>query len=342
MATVEHLTHVGGLVEASIKTGMDQRKVVTSQYMRWYSLLNALDKKERDALDCDAAKYAILHGPWTTKQKQKLCSILHIGIDLEDAEECMDSSASEAIAMNRRSHNCCERFENYMTAKDWVRVRKSAGVVFGICQVLARRAHLLNMRLPSEPTLFRMMQIIAHVMEMDVTQDWLKNTKETLRALLKNMFKRCPKDTLPSVPVFPFSASELSTELYNAAYDVDEDPPVDVDMPELDIACLGLKTRSPKADHAWLASVPIKYRQLIASTDMTSSKRKLEFSSLDINKRRVDTEEKERIKNGLVDAHGTKVCPDVILPEAHHVSEDDAVTDDVTLENEVDDELVNM
>ena len=188
---------------------------------------------------------------WSTKQASELDRLI-------DAINSRKTACGKRGRMQNALH-----FENLLSEADWAKLRRNilenAGIV-----LLAKRAASLNMKNVSEPTLFRMADILAYCMgtpQFDQTKK--TSIKETLQVAIKSEHSRISTTyhTLPWLTDYPFSASELPTELIELAYGNDG-PPVTVDIPELNVKNDAKMRPGRQSVPAWLKNVPIEHRHI--------------------------------------------------------------------------------
>ena len=130
-------------------------------------------------------------------------------------------------------------FQNKLTENEWA-VARSATTPDVVLGIISLRAWLLGLCNPSEPTLYHMTSIVAHLLcDLDVSQEKTSNTMATLKEAIKT---RGPRDDAPYVQHFGKSARDLPKALVDAAYGTPPaDMPVDVDIPQLHTILAGTK-----------------------------------------------------------------------------------------------------
>ena len=202
------LRGANSLVEAQVAAGIDRdlsiNRLCTSIMAKVHKL-GALHQSDVTGLICLSNV-----GPWTTAQKQQFAE--HIS--------GISSDTGPAIATQVKNQTCLF-FVNMLTEEAWVAVRHKGNSL--LARWLAIR--LYN---PTQPTLFRMVAILAYGdKNWDFTQDDVFGYMDKIQLFIKS--GKPKKDGVKLCPIseYPASASQLPDSLKRVAY-TDDCQPVDV------------------------------------------------------------------------------------------------------------------
>ena len=227
------------LVSAHVDSGLSADVVITSLYRSWSDRISSLPQMTTpEATDLTIA---INSGPWRAQEKRALSELVmqHVGPSPRRSPRC-----------NRRQNQSCLTFENFLNMADWAKLRsntlRGARIV-----VVAYRAFSLNIELPTEPTLYRFIKMIAYgercsVAHVDFDQGLVDTTKEKVRAAISAHFlssKSRRDPTLPFIVNYPLTPHELPDALRTRAYECDGTVPESVHIPELDTILAGTQVR---------------------------------------------------------------------------------------------------
>ena len=246
-ALSRELQCVASLVDAQVQAGLDRDEVLESLCSSWAGRLAALVGQDNTSL-CTLTR-AVSEGPWSVEQRKRLAKALTSG------------GEPGGQGSKRRPSQTCTHFENYLTENEWKALRTPGTTHSSRVALLALRAWLIGLELPSEPTLFRMVAVLAFCAgNHECSQEDVSETMRALQAQVKSRAGRGRAVQVPHLVHFPHSASGLAESTLSVAYG-DEGRPVDVEFPELDTILGSNKMRSSKAN--WLKHVPEHMRPLV-------------------------------------------------------------------------------
>jgi hypothetical protein len=266
MASPEDLARelgdVGGLITAQVAAGMNREEVMQSVFNSWASRLGACAKmtpKSKTMLTT-----AIQQGPWECQQRKDLASIVLGGSGTQSASKKANS---------RRPNQSALKFENLMRAETMVKLR-NAGNFSRISRmsIIAAEARYQGIECPSQPTLLRMVSILAYgENNFDMTQEEVHGCMDTIQTFIKSV----PRNSqLEYIQHYPVSAALLPDSLKKALFPDGALPP-EVHVPELDTILKLHKMRGrhyPKGRKervpAWLAEVPEDRREAVLTAYM--------------------------------------------------------------------------
>lgn len=227
----------------------NDRVARNASFAEWASRLARIDVADSDHSDELCAVLTGSESPWTLQQKSELSRLI--------------SAIGGRNGVNRGRMQKAVNFENMLSEKDWAKMRKNVFEHAGIA-LLAQRAASLNIKNASEPTLFRMCDILAYCMEKPAFDQTKKlSMKESLQGAIKAEHARitATHHSLPWITEYPFSASELPPALIELAYE-GNGPPVAVDIPELNVKNDSKMRPGRHSAPSWLKNVPVEHRHL--------------------------------------------------------------------------------
>jgi hypothetical protein len=178
-----------------------------ANFAEWASRLARIDVADSDRSDELCAALTGSESPWTLQQKSELSRLI--------------SAIGGRNGVNRGRMQKAVNFENMLSETDWAKMRKNVFEHAGIA-LLAQRAASLNIKNASEPTLFRMCDILAYCMEKPAFDQTKKfSIKVSLQGAIKSEHARitATHHSLPWITEYPFSASELPPALIELAYE---------------------------------------------------------------------------------------------------------------------------
>ena len=156
----------------------------------------------------------------------------------------------------RRESSLTTNLINFITEDKWIILKNLVKTNTPARQhILAEIAASVNIINPDQPTLYRMVSILAHC-----EKNYAMSQKEVFNFMdrIKYIIKAKKKDkALPYVEAYPHAADNLPDQIKNHAYP--EGLPVVVDIPELTNILGDSKMRGRQdipADMAWLNEVP--------------------------------------------------------------------------------------
>ena len=173
-----------------------------------------------------------------------------------------NESSPAAHVPKKRLNQTCLHFENFIPECAWCELRSRNISVLPRAQLIARVGASIGLINPSEPTLFRMVAVLAYGGgDYDMTQQQVWDYMEKIQTFTKSV--KTPRDMMYIVD-YPVSASLLPDSLASSAYP-SGDLPVDVTIPDLDTIISDKKQRGRGRDMAWLQFVPEVYRHIVAA-----------------------------------------------------------------------------
>ena len=128
--------------------------------------------------------------------------------------------------------------------------------------LLATVAHSLGIECPDQPTLYRMVSILAYCEQnFDLSQEEVHRLMDKIQMFLKGQPRHAD---LPYIVHYPCEAQELPKSVKDRAYP-SGDLPVTVDIPELNMVLGDAKMRGRKKDNTpeWLQHVPEEFRDMV-------------------------------------------------------------------------------
>jgi hypothetical protein len=240
---LQSLQDVTQLVQSQVDAGMSAPDVITAKFASYSQRFDALQTiASHQIVELTKASNA---GPWTQEQKLKFARIF------DEKGELADNKPNK-----KRPNQKCLTFENFITEDKWIILKNLVKTNTPARQhILAEIAASVNIINPDQPTLYRMVSILAHC-----EKNYAMSQKEVFNFMdrIKYIIKAKKKDkALPYVEAYPHAADNLPDQIKNHAYP--EGLPVVVDIPELTNILGDSKMRGRQdipADMAWLNEVP--------------------------------------------------------------------------------------
>jgi hypothetical protein len=219
-------------------------------FISWKLRLSHLDGI--DAESAHALNNALLGNgvAWTTMQMCEMSRLIF-------------SNCGKRAAPSRRMQKATN-IENLLSEKDWAKLRTNKFEHANVALV-SRKVASLNIKNASEPTLFRLVDILQYCSNHEEPFSQTKRTslKETLQSTIKSEYTRMADEleSLPWLTEYPFAASDLPQEIIKLAYG-DEPLPSTVDIPELEVKGEAKMRPNRQNMPAWLKKVPSEHRHL--------------------------------------------------------------------------------
>ena len=244
---ISELNGAKSLLACSMAAGLDEAEVLASLYASCEARIGSTSLAS--VADKQAVTEAITGGPWTDEYRKMLARLV------------MNSRVGVKGTADRADMQDATKFENFIPESIWVCLRNHAKYSKSSrMSMVATLAWLLGVDHPTEPTLHRIVSIIAYTGEdYDGTQESIKADKLHFKTLLKSRQSKPRVTKLGYITMYPADAKELPDDIKLFAYDGDAIPPA-VRIPELDTILGNLKMRTPKAAD-WLQHVPPAYRE---------------------------------------------------------------------------------
>ena len=171
---------------------------------------------------------AVADGPWTPGQKHELSTAVQGALQGKEG------------AKPRRELQQALHFEQYLTAAEWGALRSRALRAAKV-QQLAARAWTLGLTCPSEPTVVRM---TALILATDSSEGQVRPDSGAVFLEMKRAVKAMQAGRVhpsPHLVHFPPMPTQLPKDRFTYAYP--DDPPVQVNMPELNGLAAGIRMR---------------------------------------------------------------------------------------------------
>ena len=227
---VDELALVGDVVLAQKEAGLEEDEVIESLFQSWRGRFETM---VIDPQDVAAITRAVSAGPWKNDQRKALASTI------------MQQQRVVAQKKSRTPNQTCLHFHNMMTESDWAKARQMQSKA-GVMNLLSMRAWMINLENPSEPTLVKMVAIVAFILGADsLSQSEVLQWKAELKAYIEARRKQTRKVQLTNIVDYRIEASELPPDILAFAYEGEAVPPC-VEIPELVTTLGGAKMRGGK------------------------------------------------------------------------------------------------
>jgi hypothetical protein len=245
------LAEVGELLTAQVAVGLSHDDVVECLYRSWAERLQACTHYSEKGKSI--VTNVLREGPWNPEQLRELARVVLTG------------GKNVGAKVMRRVNQKCTLFENLIPESVWVKLRDTRKFSqVSRVSLIAGVGHSLGLECPDQPTLYRMVAIIAYCENTyEMNQETVHSLMDKIQTFLKAQARVAG---LPYLEHYPSSASQLPEDMQKKAYP-NEELPVDINIPELAII-LGdnkLRGRPKHVAPAWLQHVPEEYRSLFAS-----------------------------------------------------------------------------
>ena len=146
---------------------------------------------------------------------------------------------------------------------------------FARAHAIAKQACFIGIENPSQPTLFRMVSLVAWgESNFEMSQAEVFNLMDKIQSLIKGFRK---PDGLSYLETYPVSASQLTPAMQALCYP-DSKLPIDITIPDLDTILMDKKQRGRGKldsfeDESWLQSIPEKYKMCVLAAMQTEHRR---------------------------------------------------------------------
>ena len=244
---VGELKDVSALLSAQEAAGLQHEDVLDSLFRSWVSRLASLSKIS-DRAKCQLTT-AIREGPWTTDQCKELARIV------------LEGGATAKKKKERRNNQKCYAFENFIPADMWVKLRDTTKYSYlSRCSLLATVGHSIGIECPDQPTLFRMVEILAYTAgNYEMNQTDVHSYMDKIQGFLKSQPRISGQ---PYIELYPTVADDLPEAIRKSAYG-SSGLPLQVDIPELSSILHGnkMRGRAKAKDPEWLANIPEPFKQ---------------------------------------------------------------------------------
>ena len=260
------LGDVNDLVNSQVAAGMSRDEVVEALYVSWADRLARLSTCSQN--DKAAITNALASGPWSDAQRKELARTILVG-------------SRGAIASKKRPNQKCIYLENFVPQDVWVKLKDPTQYSqLTRASLLAGVAHSIGIECPDQPTLYRMVSILAYCEKnYEMAQDEVHKLMDKIQSFIKGQPRTAD---VPYIDHYPCAAKELPSILVKRAYG-SGDLPVEVDIPELGIILGDSKMRGRPKNNLpdWLEHVPDNYKGLVIQ-QMSATKRSRSSSSHDM------------------------------------------------------------
>lgn len=256
---IEDLKNSNSFLASQVKAGLGVDEVQDAMFHAWKSKLEQIEAASM--LDRTALSDALDSGPWSTDQKTTLARVL-------------SAIGGGGKPPKRRSMQKCPHFENFITEASWAKIRSPLQYSrVARCAAIATEAKRAGLHNPDEPTLYRMVAVLAYgdpASSDDFTQLKVFDTMDELQTMVKS---GKPSD-VPYISEYPTSPSQLP-DIFNDVY-VDG-MPLEVSIPELDIILGTSKMRGRTGSPDWIKHIPLEYQQTVL-TELMDARRPYDFN----------------------------------------------------------------
>ena len=212
------LEQVHPFVAAQPACGQSESDVIQVQFEAFCARFRGLEGKITVG-QATQLTMAISNGPWTPAHKVELTRIVNA------------SQARGVSRVKRRNLQECLHFEQYLTEAEWASLNSDAMRMAKIQQIAAR-AWSIGITCPGEPTLMRMLALLAYVDKIFAPDDFIAAKNDLRRAVKTLDAKRAYPHT--HLENYPYNPAELPMTMFQYAY-VDGTPK-QVHIPQLDTA----------------------------------------------------------------------------------------------------------
>ena len=239
------LAEVNDLVGSQVRAGLERDDVLEAVFRSWSERLSDLGPINTQAKG--QLTQALQLGPWTSEQRKVLARTILL-------------SGQGGGGRNRRPNQKCLLIENFVPQEVWIKLRNVQALSRASrASLLAGVAHSIGIECPDQPTLYRLVSILAYAENnWDISQDEVHRLMDQMQDFIKRM---PPIPKLPYLEHYPDNAQALPPAIQNSAYPSGM-PPV-LDVPELNAILGDSKMRGRRSkEPAWLAQVPQQYKQV--------------------------------------------------------------------------------
>jgi hypothetical protein len=253
---IRELCDVPDLIAAQVHAGLDKEEVLEALFRSWASRLSTIgkmsDKHKALVTNC------ITEGPWTSQQVKDLACIVLQG----------SATKRSSSKMIRRSNQKVLHIENYIPMNIMAKLRDTKFSRLSRASMLAQVARSIGIELPDQPSLFRMVALLAFMEDnWSFTQEDVFSFMDRIQEFVKAVPRNA---SIPWLEHYPVSAADLPEDMRKALYP-SGDLPVVVEMPELDTILKGHKMKGrdmgKKAKPPpWLAAVPEEHRESVMAS----------------------------------------------------------------------------
>ena len=249
------LKDVNDLIAAQVSAGMCRDDVMQTVFNSWASRLGSCAKFTPKAKTL--LTEAVQNGPWDADQMKDLARII------------LGGSGPGKKTNNRRPNQQAHKFENLIRMDTMAKLRSPRNYSrTSRMSIIAAEARLLGIECPDQPTLYRMVSILAWGEGSDI--NFSQSDVHVAMDSIQTFIKSVPRNKDIEYMQFYAATSELMPEAIKKAAWPDGNLPAELNIPELD-TILGLAkmrgrpsagTKKQKVPE-WLAEVPEDRRDAV-------------------------------------------------------------------------------
>ena len=247
------LKDVTDLIAAQVSAGMCRDDVMQTVFNSWASRLGSCAKFTPKAKTL--LTEAVHNGPWNADQRKDLARVI------------LGGAGSDKKASNRRPNQQAHKFENLIRMETMAKLRSPGSYSrTSRMSILAAEARLLGIECPDQPTLYRMVSILAWGEGSEFSQTNVHDCMDSIQTFIKAV----PRNKDIEYIQFYAATSELIPDAIKKVAWPNGNLPPELTLPELD-TILGLSkmrgrpspgTKKQKAP-AWLDEVPEDRRDAV-------------------------------------------------------------------------------
>ena len=247
------LKDVAELIAAQVSAGMCRDDVMQTVFNSWASRLGSCAKFTPKAKTL--LTEAVHNGPWNADQRKDLARVI------------LGGAGSDKKASNRRPNQQAHKFENLIRMETMAKLRSPGSYSrTSRMSILAAEARLLGIECPDQPTLYRMVSILAWGEGSEFSQTNVHDCMDSIQTFIKAV----PRNKDIEYIQFYAATSELIPDAIKKVAWPNGNLPPELTLPELD-TILGLSkmrgrpspgTKKQKAP-AWLDEVPEDRRDAV-------------------------------------------------------------------------------
>ena len=248
----EELESVGDLLKAQTQAGMDKDDVLQSVFASW---VNRLSNMKLNNPSKTLLTSSLKRTPFSPGQIKELAGIILGGV--------VEQGCKKGGRPQTKNQKCIH-FENFVRTETMCKLRGTSLSKLSKACLLASEGSLVGLVNPDQPTLFRMVALLAWSEQcFDMQQDEVFETMDKIQNFIKGMASNTKH--LPYITEYPVNAEGLP-ESHQAVYGGTLPP--ELDIPELSAILAGklMRGRPQKAsskDPAWLATIPEEHKSAV-------------------------------------------------------------------------------
>ena len=242
VAVLQQLRAAAKLFQAQLDAGLDANAVMKIMFESWKErLLQLRDLSDEQNTELTLASNA---GPWDDDIKKYFARAINIGVE----------HGEQVTVSKTRPQQKCEAFEHFVAEDTWIKIRDRSLHQLARCHAIAESASSIGIECPSQPTLFRMVAILAWGEgRYDFRQHEVFDCMDKIQEYIKASKTRYDD----YVTVYTI-AENLPTTIKENAYG--RDMPTPVTIPALDLILGSNRMRGRSSPDKWLEHVPEEYR----------------------------------------------------------------------------------